>query len=81
MARYEKLTYDINHSDGFYVISSSSTLMFVGSHAPRFVGKLAQKLADFLNSNGKYILHHPTKGGWTPAQALASMAWVAGRKL
>jgi protein SCO1/2 len=81
MRPHERLTYDIDHSDGFFVINSNGVLSFVGTHAPRFKGTLAKGLAAFLDSDGRYTYAHPTKGGWTPAEALAALSWVAGRQL
>ena len=81
MAPHKKLTYDVSHSDGFFVVNSAGTLRFVGTHAPQFHGDLVHQLYKFLNSDGKYTAKHPTKGGWTPTGALNAMSWVAGESL
>jgi protein SCO1/2 len=81
MAPYEKLTYDINHSDGFWIISPSQVVRFESGNAPQFHGTLATALAKFIDANGQYTYKHPTPGGWTPAQAVAALSYVDGKIL
>ncbi len=80
MAPHEKLTYDINHSDGFWVINSANVVRFESGDLPNFHGKLAAALVAFLSSDGKSAYKHPYKG-WTPTNGIQVMSWVAGKKL
>lgn len=74
------ISYDINHSDGFYVINQASNVSFVSQDAPHFVGLLAAALQAYLSPDGLFRLTHPYRG-WTPTQALQSMEYVAGTAL
>ena len=81
MAPYAALTYDVSHSDGFFVINASQQLRFIATHAPQFHGTIATNLYNFMNEGGKYTMTHPTKNGWTVAQALQALSFVAGKQL
>jgi cytochrome oxidase Cu insertion factor (SCO1/SenC/PrrC family) len=74
------INYDIDHSDGFYVVDPSSSVGFVSQDAPHFVGLLATALKNYLNKGGLFRLTHPYKG-WNPTQAFQAMEYVAGTNL
>jgi cytochrome oxidase Cu insertion factor (SCO1/SenC/PrrC family) len=75
----KKLTYDISHSDGFWVINASQTVRFASGTAPAFKGTIAKKLATFMDSKSNiYTVGTPNPKGWTPAEALQALSWVAG---
>jgi protein SCO1/2 len=77
----QPLTYDLSHSDGFSVISSEGTERFVSGAAPSFHGMLPSMLSNYLSKDGKATLVDPPKNGWTPAQALSALSWVAGTEI
>ena len=74
------ITYDIDHSDGFYVLNSDLHIRFVSGARPHFVGTLVAALKAYLTPDGRAILKHPYQG-WKPADAKRALAYVAGRKL
>jgi len=77
----QPLTYDLSHSDGFSVINPAGVERFVSGAAPSFHGTLPSVLGNFLSSDGKATLADPPKNGWTPAQALSAISWVAGTEI
>lgn len=81
MAPHEPLTYDVGHSDGFFVVNASQKLRFIATHAPQFHGTISTDLYNFMNAGGKYTMTHPTKNGWTVAQALQALSFAAGKQL
>lgn len=80
MAPHEKLTYDITHSDGFWVINSKQQVRFVSGTKPAFRGTLAAALATFMGYKSNIYKSPVYKSGWTPAQALQAVEWVVGTK-
>lgn len=80
MAPYEKLTYDIQHSDGFWIISPQQQVRFVSGTKPAFTGTLAKTLATFMGYKSNIYKNPVYKRGWTPAQALEAIEWVEGTK-
>lgn len=75
------LTYDINHSDGFWVMNANQTVRFVSGTAPAFKGTIAKKLATFMDSKSNvYTVGTPDAKGWTPTEALQAISWVAGKQ-
>ncbi len=81
MAPYEKLTYDIDHSDGFAIIDSTQHLRFVSGTLPAFTGTISKTLANFMGSSTNVYKSPVYKGGWTPAQAIQALSWVTQTKL
>jgi len=75
------LTYDINHSDGYVLISAQGVQRYSTGAAPDFHGKLAAKLNAFLDQEGRYHLAHPPSTAWTPAIALTSLSWLLGQSV
>jgi protein SCO1/2 len=74
------ITYDVDHSDGFFVINPQHQVKFISGLAPRFVGTLTKALKGYLTADGLETLAHPGPG-WTPAQALQALSYVAKRSL
>ena len=74
------ITYDVDHSDGFFVLNDRHQVKFISGLAPRFVGTLAKALKGYLSAEGIETLAHPG-AGWTPAQALQAVSYVAKRPL
>jgi cytochrome oxidase Cu insertion factor (SCO1/SenC/PrrC family) len=77
MAPHEKLTYDINHSDGFWVIDPAQQVRFVSGTKPAFTGSLSKVLATFMGYKSNIYKKAVYKGGWTPSEALQAIEWVA----
>jgi protein SCO1 len=75
------LTYDINHSDNYFVIDPSGRERVVQEAAPDFHGHLNPKIYRFLSGLGHYHIEHPAKPDWTPANALAALGYVLHRGL
>lgn len=76
MAPYEKLTYDINHSDGFWVIDPNQQVRFLSGTKPAFTGTLSKVLATFMGYKSNIYKKAVYKGGWTPQEALQAIEWV-----
>lgn len=77
---HKPLKYDLDHSDGFYVISKTLHLRYISGLGPRFVGTLTKSMERYLSKDGLNTLRHPLKG-WSPKDALAAMSYVAKRPL
>jgi len=75
------LTYVVDHSVGYYLISSTGTLRYTTAAAPDFTGTLNPTLHAFLNTQGRAHLAHPEKNGWTVGDALNSLSWLLGRRI
>jgi protein SCO1/2 len=74
------ITYDVDHSDGFFVLDGQHRVKFISGLAPRFVGALAKALKGYLTADGLQTLEHPGPG-WTPNDALQALSYVARRPL
>ena len=48
MAPHDLLSYDINHSDGFWVIDANQTVRFASGDLPAFTGTLSKVLSTFM---------------------------------
>ncbi len=75
------LTYDVDHSDNYFVIDPSGSERVVQDAAPDFHGHLNSKLYRFLDGLGHYHLEHPAQPDWTPADVLAALGYVLHRSL
>jgi protein SCO1/2 len=75
------LTYDVDHSDNYFVIDPRGLERFVQNAAPDFHGNLNPKLYKFLDQLGRQHLAQPPQPDWTPADALQALAVVVGRPL
>jgi protein SCO1/2 len=75
------LSYDVDHSDNYFVIDPSGVERVIQAAAPDFNGKLNPKLYKFLDALGRHHLRHPPQPDWTPADALGAVAVSVGRAL
>jgi len=80
LAPYKSLTYDINHSDGFWIIDPSQHVRFVSGTQPAFTGTLSKTLATFMGYKSNIYKSPVYKGGWTPAQVLQALSYVDQKK-
>ena len=75
------LTYDVDHSDGFVVVSGKGVERFVTGAPPNFRGRLNPKLERFLSPLGMRHLRHPARTAFTSRELLQAVGWVMGRSL
>jgi len=80
LAPYKPLTYDINHSDGFWIIDPSQHVRFASGTQPAFTGTLSKTLATFMGYKSNIYKSPVYKGGWTPAQVLQALSFVDQKK-
>jgi protein SCO1/2 len=76
LAPHDQLTYDINHSDGFWIINKQQDVRFVSGDLPAFTGTLSQVLSTFMGYKSNIYNDPVYKGGWTPAEGLNAIQWV-----
>lgn len=76
MAPHDQLSYDINHSDGFWVINAQQQVRFVSGDLPAFTGTLSKVLANFMGYKSNIYDSPVYKSGWTPSEALQAIEWV-----
>jgi protein SCO1 len=75
------LTYDVDHSDNYFVIDPAGVERVIQAAAPDFHGKLNPRLYKFLDALGRQHLKQPPQPDWTPADALGALAVSVGRPL
>jgi protein SCO1/2 len=75
------LTYDVDHSDNYFVLDSGGTERVIQDAAPDFHGHLNPKLYRFLDALGRQHLKRAPQPDWTPADALQALAVSVGRPL
>ena len=75
------LTYDVDHSDNYFVIDPAGVERVVQDGAPDFHGKLNPKLYNFLDELGRQHLKQPPQPDWTPADLLQALAVSVGTSL
>ncbi|MGC2169679.1 MAG: SCO family protein [Acidimicrobiales bacterium] len=81
MAPHDLLSYDINHSDGFWVIDANQSVRFASGDLPAFTGTLSRVLSTFMGYKSNIYNTPVYKGGWTPPQAVQAIQWVANEKI
>ncbi len=81
MAPHDLLSYDINHSDGFWIIDADQTVRFASGDLPAFTGTLSKVLSTFMGYKSNIYKSPVYKGGWTPAEAVEAIQWVANEKI
>jgi protein SCO1 len=74
----QPLTYDVDHTDGYILISPSGRERFVDAAAPNEKGALDPRLRGLLDDGGLQNLQHPEAPDWTTADALTSISWLLG---
>ncbi len=75
------LTYDINHSDNYFVIDPAGVERVVQAAAPDFHGQLNPKIYKFLSPEGLQHLEHPKYPDWTPKDLLGALGLMLHRSL
>jgi len=75
------LTYDVNHTDGYFLIDASGHERFSDSNPPNLGGHLDKKLTGLLNAGGLKNLDDQSSPNWTLDQALSSLSWLVGRNI
>ena len=75
------LTYDVNHTDGYFLIDPSGHERFSDSNPPNLHGHLDQKLTNLLNDGGLHNLDHQANPNWTLTDALHSISWLVGQNI
>lgn len=75
------LTYDVNHTDGYFLLDTSGRERFSDSNPPNLHGHLNEKLTGLLNAGGLRNLEDQSSPNWTLSQALASLRWLVGRTI
>jgi protein SCO1 len=75
------LTYDVNHTDGYFLIDPAGHERFSDSNAPNLHGHLDKKLTNLLNDGGLHNLDHRANPNWTLTDALHSISWLVGQNI
>ncbi len=81
---HQPLTYDINHTDGYFVIDPSGHQRFATSASPDVASHhVSKSLGSLLDDQGQQDLNDPAINGqtWTVPQALSVVGWVAGKEI
>jgi cytochrome oxidase Cu insertion factor (SCO1/SenC/PrrC family) len=81
---HQPLTYDVNHTDGYFVIDPSGHERFATAADPNVVSHtLPKALSKMLDVQGQQNLNDPSINGqtWTVAQALSVIGWVAHQNI
>lgn len=79
LAPHDQLSYDINHSDGFWIVDPHQSIRFVSGDLPAFTGKLSRVLATFMGYKSNIYKNPVYKRGWTPPEAVRAVRWVVGQ--
>jgi protein SCO1/2 len=75
------LTYDVDHTDNYFVIDPHGIERVVQDAAPDFYGQLNPRLLKFLDALGRQHLKHPPQPDWTPTDALHALSVSVGKSL
>ncbi len=75
------LTYDVDHTDNYFVIDAHGVERVEQDAAPDFRGQLNPKLYDFLDALGHEHLAQPPQPNWTPGDLLQALAVSVDRPL
>jgi protein SCO1 len=75
------LTYDVQHSDDYFVIDPSGVERVLNNATPDFHGHLNPRLYRFLSAEGRQNLRSPPEPRWTPANVMAALGLVLRRSL
>jgi protein SCO1 len=75
------LTYDVDHTDGYFLIDASGHERFSDSNPPNLHGQLDEKLKGLLNAGGIKNLDDQTAPNWSLTEALSSLSWLLGRTI
>ena len=75
------LTYDVDHSDNYFVIDPAGHERVIQEAAPDYHGHLPPKLKRFLSPLGRQHYKHAPRPDWTTADVLEAIEHVVGTKL
>ncbi len=75
------LTYDVDHSDGYFLIAPNGNERFGTSAMANLHGKLSPKLKTLLDAQGFTNLDHAQGPTWTVSSALSSIGWLVGKNI
>jgi protein SCO1/2 len=81
---HQPLTYDVDHSDGFFIIDPSGHERFATAATPDVTShQLPAALNAMLDTQGQQNLNDPGINGqtWTVPQALSDLSWVMHRNI
>ncbi len=81
---HQPLTYDVDHTDGFFIIDPSGHERFATAATPDVTShKLPAALNAMLDTQGQQNLNDPMINGqtWTVADALADLGWIVHRTI
>jgi protein SCO1/2 len=77
----QPLTYDVDHTDGYFLVDAAGRERFVDATAPNEKGALDPKLRSLLDDGGLHDLENPQAPNWTTADALAAIGWLLGTNI
>jgi cytochrome oxidase Cu insertion factor (SCO1/SenC/PrrC family) len=77
----KRLTYDVDHSDNYFVLDPAGVERIVQDAAPSFHGHLNPTLYRFLGALGRQHLAHPPQPDWTPTDLLHALSISVGKPL
>jgi protein SCO1 len=75
------LTYDVDHTDGYFLIDPAGQERFSDSNPPNLHGHLDKALTNLLNDGGLQNLDHQGDPNWTLSDALSSISWLVGQNI
>jgi protein SCO1/2 len=79
---HQRLTYDVNHTNGFILIDRSGNERFLTQELPLLHGQLPASLKGLLDDEGLNHLENGLPGSsYTIPQALAALSWLVGRNI
>lgn len=73
-------TFDVEHSDGLFVLDPAGDERIVISGMPKMEGKLSPALHKLLDSEGRHNLADP-ETPWTASQLIEDMDWLMNRQV
>jgi cytochrome c biogenesis protein CcmG/thiol:disulfide interchange protein DsbE len=73
-------TFDVEHSDGLFVLDPAGDERIVISGMPAMEGKLSPALHKLLDAEGRHNLVHP-ETPWTASQLMEDMDWLMNRRI
>jgi cytochrome oxidase Cu insertion factor (SCO1/SenC/PrrC family) len=76
---HEPISYDVDHSDGYFLLTPSGRELFATDAAPAFSGVLPPALYNYLDAQGRADLRHMPGPVWTPSTALRTIEYALGR--
>ena len=75
------LSYDVDHTDGYFLIDPAGHERFSDSNPPNLRGHLDKKLTSLLNDGGLQNLNHQGNPNWSLSDALSSISWLVGQNI